>query len=271
MSVVPQFRNRQFLITLTALTAAVVILLMTGLRANAVLMPDHITISPASATITAGGSQAFTAEGFNASNASLGDVTLTTTFTISPDGSCTGASCTATTAGDHTVTATNNGKTDTATLTVTAGPLDHLVLTPAAATIAAGTSQSFTAHGADIYGNSLDDVTSATAFGITPDGSCTGAGCTATTAGPHTVTGTDSTKTGTATLTVTAGSVTAAQSTVSASPASVKADGTTKSTVTVTLKDANGNPVSGKAASLSQGADRRRSRRRAGLRTRTAR
>ena len=53
---------------------------------------DHIVISPASATITAGGSQAYTAEGFDASNNSLGDVTASTTFSIAPNGSCTGAS-----------------------------------------------------------------------------------------------------------------------------------------------------------------------------------
>ena len=43
-------------------------------------------ISPASATITAGGSQAYTAEGFDASNNSLGDVTASTTFSIAPNG-----------------------------------------------------------------------------------------------------------------------------------------------------------------------------------------
>src|SRR5207245_8575982 len=40
-----------------------------------------------------------------------------------------------------------------------------------------------------------------------------------------------------------AGPVSAAQSTVSASPASVVADGSTTSTVTVTLRDAQSNPV----------------------------
>jgi hypothetical protein len=52
---------------------------------------------------------------------------------------------------------------------------------------------------------------------------------------------------------IVAGSVSAAQSTVSASPTSLVADGSATSTITVTVKDANGNPVSGKAVSLSQG------------------
>src|SRR5207344_419617 len=59
------------------------------------------------------------------------------------------------------------------------------------------------------------------------------------------------TVTQTATVTFTAGPVTAAQSTVSASPASVLADNSTISTITVTLKDAQSNPVSGKTVTLA--------------------
>jgi len=54
-----------------------------------------------------------------------------------------------------------------------------------------------------------------------------------------------------ATLTVTPVSTTV--STVTASPTSILADGTTTSTVTVTLKDGAGNPVSGKAVTLTAG------------------
>ena len=53
---------------------------------------DHLVLAPASATIASGGSQAYTAEGLDAFDNSLGDVTATTTFTIAPNGSCTGAS-----------------------------------------------------------------------------------------------------------------------------------------------------------------------------------
>src|SRR5213076_541116 len=48
---------------------------------------DHIVISPATASITAGGSRTYTAQAFDASNNSLGDVTGSTTFSIAPDGS----------------------------------------------------------------------------------------------------------------------------------------------------------------------------------------
>ena len=58
----------------------------------------------------------------------------------------------------------------------------------------------------------------------------------------------------TAVVTFTAGSVSKSMSTVNQSPSSVPADGATTSTITVTLEDANGNAVPGKAVTLSQGA-----------------
>src|SRR5439155_2263946 len=135
-------------------------------------------------------------------NNSLGSVTGTTTFTIAPDGSCTGASCTATTSGAHTVTGTSGGKTGTAALQINAAALDHLGLAPASAKIISGTSQAYTAQGFDQFNNSLGSVTANTTFTIAPDGSCTGATCTASVGGAHTVTGTNAGKTGTATLTI---------------------------------------------------------------------
>ena len=54
------------------------------------------------------------------------------------------------------------------------------------------------------------------------------------------------------TITVTPGPSVGGNSTVSASPTSVIADGSTTSTITVTLKDASGNPVAGKTVSLAK-------------------
>ncbi|HYM57163.1 MAG TPA: right-handed parallel beta-helix repeat-containing protein [Solirubrobacteraceae bacterium] len=85
---------------------------------GAVAALDHIVVSPASASIASGATQSYTAEGFDAQNNSLGDVTSSTTFTIAPDGSCSASACTATTGGSHTVTGTNAGKTATAGLSV---------------------------------------------------------------------------------------------------------------------------------------------------------
>src|SRR5207249_2016299 len=143
----------------------------------------HLVLSPATATIASGGSQAYTAEGRDQYDNSLGDVTSSTAFSISPNGSCTGATCTATVGGSHTVTGNDGGKTSTASLTVNAAALDHLVLSPASATIAAAGAQTYSANGRDQYNNSLGDVTGSTTFSISPDGTCTGASCTATAAG----------------------------------------------------------------------------------------
>jgi hypothetical protein len=82
---------------------------------------DHIVISPATATIAAGGSQTYTLEAFDGFNNSRGDVTSSATFSIAPDGSCTTATCTATAAGPHTVTGSYGGQTAQGTLTITGG------------------------------------------------------------------------------------------------------------------------------------------------------
>src|SRR4029079_7104868 len=73
--------------------------------------------------------------------------------------------------------------------TGTAGNVDHLILTPATATITADDSQTYAVEGRDQYDNSLGDVTSSTSLSMdaTP---CTGAVCATTAIGAHTVTGT---------------------------------------------------------------------------------
>ena len=161
----------------------------------------HLILSPSTASIAAGGSQSYTADGRDSFENSLGAQTGVT-YTITPNGSCTAASCTATVIGAHTVTGTKGTATGTASLTVNAGPLHHLVLSPATATISEGGNQAYTAQGRDQFENSLGDVTGTTTFSIAPNGSCTLATCGASSAGPHTVTGTNGTATGTASLSV---------------------------------------------------------------------
>jgi hypothetical protein len=129
-------------------------------------------------------------------------VTAATSFSIAPNGSCTGPTCTASVAGAHTVTGTDAGKTGTASLQVGAGALDHIAISPATATISAGQSQTYTAQGFDAQNNSLGDVTAFTTFSISPEGTCTGSVCTANAGGPHTVSGNDGGKTATASLAV---------------------------------------------------------------------
>ena len=81
---------------------------------------DHIVISPDDATVTAGTTQAYTAEGFDALDNSLGDVTGDTSFSIDGAGTCTDANCGSDVAGGYIVTGTDGLLTDTAALTVEA-------------------------------------------------------------------------------------------------------------------------------------------------------
>ena len=83
---------------------------------------DHILISPSNATIQQGGSQNYTAEAFDTDGASMGKVTGNTSFSIQPNGSCNGNTCTANQTGTHTVTGTFSGDSDTATLVVEEQP-----------------------------------------------------------------------------------------------------------------------------------------------------
>jgi hypothetical protein len=162
----------------------------------------HIAVTPKTALITAGGSQSYASEAFDQVGNSLGVVTGSTTFTASSGASCTANSCGSTAPGTYTITGTYSTKTDTATLSVTSGVLDHISILPTISTIAAGDSQTYAAAGYDSFNNPLGDVTTTTTFSIGPDGSCSGAVCTASVAGTHIVTANNSGKTATATLTI---------------------------------------------------------------------
>jgi hypothetical protein len=77
-----------------------------------------LTLSPAAATITYGGSEAYKATGWDAYGNSLGDVTSSTTFSISSPGNCSGAACTPYSAGTHTVSGADGAAAGTASLAV---------------------------------------------------------------------------------------------------------------------------------------------------------
>ena len=82
-----------------------------------------LVLTPATATIAPGATQAYTAQGFDAAGQSLGDVTSQVTFTVSAGGRCTANVCTATALGAHIVTGTVKKVRGTATLTVAAADL----------------------------------------------------------------------------------------------------------------------------------------------------
>lgn len=119
---------------------------------------DHITLSPATATILSGTTQQFTASAFDAANNPVGGVTFTwgstntTIATVNASGLATADGV----AGSTTISASANGKTGTATLTVTV--VDHVSVAPSTASIVVGGTQQFAATAFDAGNNVLSGV-----------------------------------------------------------------------------------------------------------------
>lgn len=128
---------------------------------------NHITVSPNNATV-AGGSTTFSVEGFDAFGDDLGPVEPWLTVSSGSGGSVNGNSVSATVAGSWIVTASYfNGISVSVPLTVSAGPLDHVVVASSNSTIVAGCSTAFSAEGFDAYGNDLGMVDAS--FSIAPE------------------------------------------------------------------------------------------------------
>ncbi len=124
-----------------------------------------IEASPNSATIEEGQTQQFTATG-SFDDSSTADLTSTATWessntavaTVDASGLATGIL-----AGTATITATQDGFSDTASLEVTAPPtLTSILVTPTSATIEKGQTQQFTAMGSFNDGSTADLTSTAT-------------------------------------------------------------------------------------------------------------
>ena len=165
-----------------------------------------ITVSPKTASISAGNSQFFTAAASDGYN--IWDITDQVLWSINTTAggswNQTTGTYTSANAGNWQVTATLDTLSDTATLTVNANSalLDHISISPKTATVTTGTPRSFTVTAYDKYSNSLGDVTSSTAFSASGT-SVTGNSIVANNAGFYTVTATYNGLTDTANLTVT--------------------------------------------------------------------
>ncbi len=202
-----------------------------------------IAISPSTASIAAGSTQTYAATGFDAYGNNLGDVTSNTTFSIggSPSATCSANACGSPVAFSYTVTGTDAGLTNTATLDVTAGPLASIFIDPWTASITAGSTQTYAATGFDANSNNLGDVTGSTTFSIDGGGTCSANACGSTVAGSYTVTATDAGLTDAATLDVTAGD--AYKLAFSQQPTNTVAGVNFSPAVTVTVQDIYGNTV----------------------------
>lgn len=150
---------------------------------------------------------------------------------------------TAVSAGTATITATSNGHSGTAAITVTAVPVATVAVSPQSVTLAPGAVTTLTATTKDANGNILPNraVTWVSSNNSVATVSATG-DVTAVALGTATITATSEGKTGTATVTVAPAAV--GSVTVSPATASVIVGQTTN--LTATVKDANGAVLTGR-------------------------
>ncbi|MEW4371317.1 Ig-like domain-containing protein [Paenibacillus kandeliae] len=170
--------------------------------------------------------------------AMAGGVTVTATATVTFNAGTTNAGLSTITASKANVIANN---TDSATITVTLKDGNNNVVSNKVVTLSQGSGSSTitaTQGTTDTSGVATFTVKSTKAESVTYTAS---------------VASDNVTITPTTSVTFQPGAVSASQSTVGVSKNSVFADGTDSSSVTVTLKDSNSNPISGKNVTLSQG------------------
>ena len=208
-----------------------------------------VTVSPSPASVQQGATVQLTATPKDANGNPLNGrvVTWSSNNTavarVNGSGLVTGVG-----AGTATITATSEGQSGTSDVTVTLAPVASVTVTPSPASVAVGLTVQLTATPKDANGNPLsgrvitwstDNPSVATVDG---SGLVTGAAV-----GSATITATSEGKSGTSSITVTA--VPVASVTVTPSPASVQAGQQVQ--LTATLKDANGNVLTGRVVTWS--------------------
>ena len=188
------------------------------------------------------------------------------------DGTYTATLTSPTAVGSGSITGTLNAVAlaDGAAVTYAHGPAAALVLTDSGSTVA-GDAHTLTATVVDAHGNTVaSDGSTVVGFAkaggagtVTGLGTATASSGVATKAIANALAGPISLEAsaggltpGTTGYTIVPGPVSAATSTVTAAPASVQNNGTDASTVTVTVRDAGGNPLAGATVTLDDaGAD----------------
>ena len=216
-----------------------------GTSAITVAVPvASVSVSPTAATILVGGTQQLTATPLDANGNPLSGRTVTwvssntAVATVSASGLVTGVA-----PGSATITATSEGKSGTATITVNPVPVASVAVAPASATIVVGATQQLTATPLDSAGNPLTGRTVTWTSSDPTVAPVSGSGLvTGVAVGSVTITATSEGKSGTASITVNPPPV--ATVTVSPASASIRVGSTVQ--LTATLKDANGNVLTGR-------------------------
>jgi len=211
-----------------------------------------VTVSPTAAGVTVGATTPLTATPKDANGTALsGRVVSWATSnaaaaTVSASGLVTGVA-----AGSATITATSEGQSGTAALTVTNVPVASVTVSPATASVTVGATTQLTATPKDANGTALSGraVTWATSNAAAATVSASGL-VTGVAAGSATITATSEGKSGTSAITVT--NVPVASVTVTPATANLLVGSTLQ--LTATLKDALGNPLSGRVVTWASNA-----------------
>ena len=208
-----------------------------------------VTVTPSTATLASGATLQLTATPKDANGNPLTGRTITwsssntTVASVSSSGLVTGGA-----AGSATITATSEGQSGTASITVANLPVASVTVSPASATVQTSRTVQLTATPKDANGNALTGRTITWSSNNTAVASVDGNGLvTGVTTGSATITATSEGQSGSASITVSG--VPVATVTVSPASASVQAGQTVQ--LTATPQDANGNPLTGRAVTWS--------------------
>ena len=205
-----------------------------------------VTVAPASASVLVGQLLVLSATTADSAGNVLSGRPVTwsssntTVATVSSTGLLTGVA-----SGAATITATSEGKSGTAEVTVTVAPVATVTVSPGAPSVAIGGTAQLTAALRDANGNPLSGrtVTWATSDGGVATVSSTGL-VTGVTVGSATITATSEGKSGSATVTVTAVAVPVASVAVSPPTPSLSVGGTVQ--LTAAPQDSAGNALTGR-------------------------
>src|SRR5205807_309673 len=219
---------------------------LTGVTTVSVATVD---LTPATATVQAGQTVQLTATPKDSNGNALSGRTVTWTSsntsvaTVSTSGLVSGV-----TPGSATITATSEGKSGTASITVTDVPVASVAVSPPTATVQHGQTVQLTATARELNGTALSGRAVTWSSSNTSVATVSISGLVSgVTPGSATITATSEGKSGTASVTVT--EVPVATVAVSPPTASIQQGQTVQ--LTATLKDANGNTLSGRTVTWS--------------------
>jgi uncharacterized protein YjdB len=204
-----------------------------------------VSVTPATASVAVGSTVALSATPQDSAGYALSGRTVSwatsnaAVATVSQTGVVTGVA-----AGSATITATSEGKSGTAAVTVSVVPVATVSVTPATASVAVGSTVALSATPKDSAGHALSGRTvswatsNAAVATVSQAGVVTGVG-----AGSATITATSEGKSGTAAVTV----VVVPVATVSVTPATASVAVGSTVALSATPKDSAGHALSGRA------------------------